>query len=102
MREKSEFEITCECGHAFTSHERETKCPKCGVVILIRWNESAADDMPDPVGHLFVEQFDSDTGESYPIVTLRIAKGASEADAKLVSDEWQKAVLMEIKEVKEK
>lgn len=37
MRLQSEFEITCECGAQFTTHERETlEGPKIGVPCTLR------------------------------------------------------------------
>lgn len=39
VRLQSEFEITCECGAQFATHEREVVCKTCGRQIVVRWNE---------------------------------------------------------------
>jgi rubrerythrin len=36
MRLKSVFLIPCECGKVVESHEPETKCPKCGIILVVK------------------------------------------------------------------
>ena len=45
MREHSEFEFTCECGHAIVTSARDMQCPECGRLILLEWGRPHA---PEP------------------------------------------------------
>jgi hypothetical protein len=50
MAKTSVFELTCLCGTALVSEEREFSCPTCGQKIWIDWSslESDAGDKLDP------------------------------------------------------
>ena len=38
---KSYFVIPCECGATVHSHERETRCERCGRLLAVEWSKPA-------------------------------------------------------------
>ncbi len=40
MRTESTFEIPCLCGAVVSSHQRESRCPKCGRELAVEWGHA--------------------------------------------------------------